>query len=100
MTTVTVDEMAVAEPQRFWTRTRRVGLGIAITGAIATILFGALATSQEARFTLAETTSGSSFGLNGTVGAILFGIIAVAAGLALVAGVGGRWFGWLLGVGI
>ena len=60
MTTVTADEMAVAEPVRFWTRERRLGLGITICGLIATVLFGALATSQEARFTLAETTSGSS----------------------------------------
>ncbi len=55
---------------------------------------------QEAKFTLAETTAGSAVGISGTVGAVLFGLIAAGAGAALLAGVGGRWFSWLLGVGI
>jgi general nucleoside transport system permease protein len=92
--------VAVAEPRRFWTSHRKVGLGIVVTGLVATVAFGALATSQSARFTLAETTSGSSVGINGTVGAILFGLIAVAAGGAILGGVSGRWFTWLLAVGI
>jgi ABC-type uncharacterized transport system permease subunit len=97
---MTVDEVAVAEPRRFWTSHRKVGLGVAVAGLLATVLFGALATPQDARFTLAETTSGSSVGINGTVGAILFGLIAVAAGAAIFGGVSERWFSSLLGVGI
>jgi ABC-type uncharacterized transport system permease subunit len=99
---MTVDgDAVVAEPVRFWTRQRRVGLGIAIAGVLATVLFGALASGQEARFTLAETTAGSAIGLPGTVGAILFGLIATAAGVALmVSAVPARAFTWLLGVGI
>ena len=101
MTSMTVDlSCAVAEPVRFWTRQRKVGLGLAVAGATRHGLFGVLATDQEAKFTLAETTAGSAVGISGTVGAILFGLIAAGAGLALLAGVGGRWFSWLLGVGI
>jgi simple sugar transport system permease protein len=100
MTSMTVDNLAVAEPVRFWTRQRRVGLGLVTTGILAALIFGALATGQQARFTLAETTSGSSAGISGTVGAVLFGLIASAAGAALLAGVAGRWFAWLLGIGI
>ena len=100
MTSMTVDELAVAEPVRFWTRQRKVGLGLVVAGALAAVIFGALATDQEAKFTLAETTAGSAVGIGGTVGAVLFGLIAAGAGAALLAGVGGRWFSWLLGVGI
>jgi len=97
---MTVDEVAVAEPVRFWTRQRKVGLGLAVAGALAALIFGALATDQQAKFTLAETTAGSSVGIGGTVGAVLFGLIAAGAGAALLAGVAGRWSAWLLGVGI
>ena len=100
MTSMTVDEVAVAEPVRFWTRQRKVGLGLAVAGALAALIFGALATDQQAKFTLAETTAGSSVGIGGTVGAVLFGLIAAGAGAALLAGVAGRWSAWLLGVGI
>jgi general nucleoside transport system permease protein len=100
MTSVTVDEFSVAEPVRFWTRERKVGLGLVVAGALAAIIFGALATDQEAKFTLAETTAGSAVGIPGKVGAVLFGLIAAGAGAALLAGVAGRWFAWLLGIGI
>ena len=100
MTSMTVDELAVAEPVRFWTRQRKVGLGLVVAGALAAVIFGVLATDQEAKVTLAETTAGSAVGIGGTVGAVLFGLIAAGAGAALLAGVGGRWFSWLLGVGI
>jgi simple sugar transport system permease protein len=101
MSVTTVDgDAVVAEPVRYWTRQRKVGLGVAIAGVLAAVLFGALATSEPAKFTLAETTAGASFGLSGTVGAVLFGLIAAAAGAALLAPLDKRWFNVLLGVGI
>lgn len=100
MTSTTANEFTIAEPVRFWTRQRKVGVGVAVAGAVATVLFGSLATSQQAKFTLAETTAGSSAGIAGTVGAILFGLIAAAAGVAIFLGLGARWFNWLLGTAI
>jgi ABC-type uncharacterized transport system permease subunit len=90
---------AVAQPVHYWTRERKVGVGLAVAGAISAVLFGALATGQQAQFTLAETITGSKVGIQGTLGAILFGAIGAAAGLAMLVA-GKRWFGWLLAVGI
>jgi ABC-type uncharacterized transport system permease subunit len=106
VTSMTADELVVAEPARFWSRPRKVGAGFVAAGVIAAALFGSLATDRPARLTLAETTAGAAVGINGTVGAIVFGLLAALAGGALLAGVGGptvhrgRWFGALLGAGI
>ncbi|GIF70521.1 ABC transporter permease [Asanoa siamensis] len=100
MTASTVEAaQAVVEPTRYWTRQRKVGVGLAAVGVLAALLFGALATGRKAEFTLAETISGSAVGINGTVGAVLFGAIAALAGAAMLV-TAKRWFGWLLGVGI
>ena len=96
-----VDDVALAPVSAgFWTRPRRVGLGLLALGLIATVLFGSLATGQEARFTLSENAGGAALEIQGTLGAILFGLIAAAAGAALLAGLPARWFGPLLGVGV
>jgi simple sugar transport system permease protein len=101
MTAMTVpNDVAVAEPARYWNRQRRVGLGLAAAGVVSAILFGALATDEQARFTLAETVSGSAVGIPGTLGAVIFGLIGAAAGGALLAPAGQRWFGWLLALGV
>jgi simple sugar transport system permease protein len=100
MTTVIFDDVVVAEPARFWTRQRKVGTGLTVSGAIATILFGALATAQAARFTLTERPDGPGVSIDGRIGAIIFGVVAVLAGAGLLAPAAKRWFTALLGVGI
>lgn len=98
VSTITADEAVVAPVEvGFWTRSRKVGVGLIAAGILAAILFGALATSQTARFTLSEDAEGAALSIDGTVGAILFGLIAVAAGAAMFAD---RYFPVLLGVGI
>ena len=101
MTASTVDAapVVVDEPVRYWTRQRKVGVGLAAVGLVAAVLFGALAKAQKAEFTLAETISGSAIGINGTVGAILFGAIAALAGGAMLVTTR-RAFNWLLALGI
>ena len=101
LTTAPVEDApAVEVPQGFWTRSRKIGAGLAVAGVVAAVLFGALATAQQARFTLSEDAGGAALEINGTVGAILFGLVAAAAGGGLLAGAGRRWFPWLLGVGV
>jgi simple sugar transport system permease protein len=101
MSTMTVDDAPVVEiPQSFWTRARKVGAGLVAAGAVAAVVFGALATSQQARFTLSEDAGGAALEVNGTVGAIGFGLLCVAAGVVMLTGRAQRWFTWLLGVGI
>ncbi|MDQ7910024.1 ABC transporter permease [Phytohabitans sp. ZYX-F-186] len=98
MSTITAEEIAVAPVETgFWTRSRKVGVGLAAAGVLAAIVFGALATSQTARFTLSEDAQGAALSIDGTFGAILFGLIAAVAGAAMFTD---RWFPWLLGVGI
>jgi general nucleoside transport system permease protein len=91
---------AVAEPARFWTRERKAGTGLGITGLVAAALFGALASDRPAAFTLAETTAGDTVEINGTLGAVLFGLLAAVAGAALWAPRARRWFVLLLAAGI
>jgi general nucleoside transport system permease protein len=100
MTTVTFDDVVVAEPARFWTRQRKMGTGLAVSGAIAAILFGTLATAQAARFTLTERPDGPGVSIDGRIGAIIFGVIAVLAGVGMLAPAARGWFTALLGVGI
>jgi ABC-type uncharacterized transport system permease subunit len=101
VSTITADDVAVAEvPVSFWTRSRKVGVGFLATGALAAVIFGALATSETVRFTLSENASGAALKINGTVGAILFGVLAAAAGAVLIAVPGKKWFPWMLGVGV
>ncbi|HEU4424824.1 MAG TPA: ABC transporter permease [Pilimelia sp.] len=102
MSTTVADDLAapVVLPRRFWTRGRKVGLGLLIAGIAAAIGFGALATSQPARFVFGEAADAAALEINGTYGAIGFGIVAAAAGAALLAGLGERWFAWLLGIGV
>ena len=96
-----VENVAVAPvDQGFWTRTRKVGVVLLALGLIGAVLFGALATDQRARFTLSEDAAGAALEVNGTIGAILFGLIAVAAGVAMLAGLPKRWFTLVLGVGL
>jgi ABC-type uncharacterized transport system permease subunit len=100
VTTVAVDDVVVAAPQTFWTKARKVGLGLAIAGAAAAVGFGALATSEDAIFTLTDDPSGAHMSLDGMVGAIIFGVIAALAGLALLLPSLDRYLLWLLGAGI
>jgi simple sugar transport system permease protein len=96
-----VEDVSLAPvDEGFWTRHRKVGAGLVGLGALAAVLFGALATGQQARFTLSDDSTGAALEINGTVGAILFGIVAAGAGVALLARLPARWFGPLLGVGV
>jgi simple sugar transport system permease protein len=90
----------IAEPVRFWTRDRRVGLGLAAAGVLAAAIFGLLASGRPATFTLAETISGAGASIDGRLGAVLFGLLAAAAGAALWLPGSARWFGWLVGVSV
>ncbi|MGC4786496.1 ABC transporter permease [Micromonospora sp. DT178] len=101
MSTMAVEDVAVAPvDQGFWTRTRKVGAVLLALGLLATVVFGALATGEQARFTLSEDAAGAALEIHGTVGAILFGLVAVAAGVAMLAGLPKRWFTLVLGVGL
>ncbi|MFG3419635.1 ABC transporter permease [Micromonospora sp. NPDC049460] len=101
MSTMAVEDVAVAPVDLgFWTRTRKVGAVLLGLGLLATVLFGALATGEQARFTLSEDAAGAALKIDGTLGAILFGIVAVAAGVAMLAGLPKRWFTLVLGVGL
>jgi ABC-type uncharacterized transport system permease subunit len=101
MSTATVEDLAeVTAPSRFWDRQRRLGAGIALVGALAIVLFGSLAPAKTARFTLSQNETGAALSINGQFGAYLFGVIALAAGVALLAGVAKRWQTALLGIGI
>ncbi|MBG0561589.1 ABC transporter permease [Actinoplanes aureus] len=101
MSTATVAELTeVAAPEPFWTRQRRLGLGLIIFGGLAAVLFGALAPSEAARFTLSEDAEGAALSINGQFGAILFGVLTVAAGGVLFAGLAKRRQTLLLTLGI
>ena len=101
MSTATVEELAeVVAPHRFWDRQRRLGAGVSFVGLLAIVLFGSLAPSQTAKFTLSQDASGAAIKINGQLGAYVFGVIALAAGIAMLAGVAKRWQTTLLGVGI
>lgn len=100
VSTTTAQDMAKVTATGFWTKSRKIGLGLLVAGVLAAIIFGSLATEQSARFTLSEDSGGAALEIGGTFGAILFGIIAAAAGAALLAGLDQRWFLWALGVGI
>lgn len=90
----------VTAPDQFWTRPRRVGIGLVVVGLAAAAGFGALASDRAASFTLAETVAGQTVSINGTFGAVLFGVLAAAAGAALWVAPVTRWLPWLLAVGI
>ncbi|MEW2385118.1 ABC transporter permease [Micromonospora sp. NPDC047707] len=101
MSTMAVENVAVAPvDEGFWTRTRKVGLVLAALGLLSAVLFGALATDQQARFTLSEDAAGAALAVNGTLGAILFGVVALAAGVAMLAGLPKRWFTLVLTAGL
>ena len=85
----------------FWTRTRKVGLVYLISGLAAAAIFGTLAPADtDARFVLSESAGGAALTLPGPAGAIVFGLLAAAAGAALLAGVGTRWFSWLTALAV
>src|SRR5690348_8083863 len=100
MTAVAFDDLVVHTPERFWSRTRKVGLGLAIAGAAAAAGFGAVATGEAAIFTLSDDTAGPHITVDGMVGEIAFGIVGVLTGLALLAPAMERYFSWLLGIGL
>ena len=101
MSTATVEELAeVVAPNRFWDRQRRLGAGVTFVGVLAIVLFGSLAPSETAKFTISQDASGAAIKINGQLGAYVFGVIALAAGIAMLAGVAKRWQTTLLGVGI
>lgn len=97
VSTITADTVVAPVETGFWTRSRKVGAGLAAAGLLAAVLFGNLATSQTVRFTLSDDAQGTALSIGGTVGAILFGLIAAAAGAAMFTD---RWFTWLLGIGL
>ncbi|WP_041843339.1 ABC transporter permease [Actinoplanes friuliensis] len=101
MSTATVEDLTEATaPARFWDRQRRLGVGVALIGVIATAVFGPLAPSETARFTLSEDANGASLSINGQFGAILFGIVALGAGAVLLAGVARKHQTFVLSLGI
>jgi len=100
MTSAVTAPAAVVEPVRFWSRERKVGLGLMVAGGLAAAGFGALAGDRPASFTLAESTSGAAVSIDGPLGAVLFGLLGALAGGLLWAPGGRRWFGWLLAAGI
>jgi simple sugar transport system permease protein len=91
-------DLGLAIPTGYWTRERKTGAVITALGAIAAVLFGALADGTPARFAWGETVSGAAFEINGTVGAIVCGLVAVAAGLALL--ITGKRFGLFVSIGL
>jgi ABC-type uncharacterized transport system permease subunit len=101
VSTATVEDLTEATaPARFWDRQRRLGVGVALIGVIATAVFGPLAPSETARFTLSEDANGASLSINGQFGAILFGIVALGAGAVLLAGVARKHQTFVLSLGI
>ncbi|WP_328462460.1 ABC transporter permease [Actinoplanes sp. NBC_00393] len=101
MSTATVEELTeVAAPEPFWTRQRRLGLGLIIVGGLAAVLFGALAPSEAARFTLSEDAEGAAISINGQLGAILFGVLTVVTGGVLFSGRAKQYQNLLLSLGI
>jgi simple sugar transport system permease protein len=99
MSTVTIDAMAL-EQVRFWTRERRVGVGLAVAGMIGAILFGTLAGAENARFTFTERPDGPGVSIDGRTGAIVFAMLALLAGVTMLAPTTKRWFTALLALGI
>jgi ABC-type uncharacterized transport system permease subunit len=101
MSTATVEDLAeITAPRRFWDRQRRLGAGVTLVGVLAIVVFGSLAPAKTARFTLSQDESGAALSINGQFGAYLFGVIALAAGIAMLAGVAKRRQTALLGIGI
>ena len=101
MSTATVEDLAeITAPRRFWDRERRLGAGVTLVGVLAIVVFGSLAPAKTARFTLSQDESGAALSINGQFGAYLFGVIALAAGIAMLAGVAKRRQTALLGIGI
>jgi len=93
--TLLADEVVVATPVPFWTRTRLAGAGYAGLGLLAAVLLGALTPGDVTnRFVISETTQGPGWEIGGRFGAILFAAVAVAAGAALLVGVAGRLRTW------
>jgi ABC-type uncharacterized transport system permease subunit len=101
MSTATVEETAeVTAPEPFWTRSRRLGVGLVLIGIVAAALFGSLAPSEAARFTLSEDAEGAALSINGQLGAVLFGIVTIVAGGLLLAGIARKRQTLLLSLGI
>jgi ABC-type uncharacterized transport system permease subunit len=101
MSTATVEDLPeVVAPEPFWTRQRRLGLGLILIGGLAAAVFGALAPGEDARFTLSEDAEGAALSIDGQFGAILFGLLTAAAGGVLFAGLLKRWSNALLSAGI
>jgi ABC-type uncharacterized transport system permease subunit len=101
MSTATVEDLPeVVAPEPFWTRQRRLGLGLILIGGLAAVVFGALAPGEDARFTLSEDAEGAALSIDGQFGAILFGLLTAAAGGVLFAGLLKHWSNALLSAGI
>jgi ABC-type uncharacterized transport system permease subunit len=101
MSTATVEETAeVTAPEPFWTRSRRLGVGLVLIGIVAAALFGSLAPNEAARFTLSEDAEGAALSINGQLGAVLFGIVTIVAGGLLLAGIARKRQTLLLSLGI
>ncbi|MEU4687409.1 ABC transporter permease [Actinoplanes sp. NPDC023714] len=101
MSTATVQETAeVTAPEPFWTRQRRLGVGLVVIGILAAALFGSLAPGEAARFTLSEDAEGAALSINGQLGAVLFGIVTIATGGLLFASFAKKYQNLLLSLGI
>jgi len=100
VSTVMTADLAASVAARFGNRIRVTGVGMAVLGVGAAVVFGARATAEDVRFTVSEDAGGAALRLPGTLGAVLFGAIAALAGAVLLSPAAGRWFRWLLGVGV
>jgi len=101
MSTATVEDLTqTTAPARFWDRQRRLGVGVALIGLVATAIFGPLAPAETARFTLSEDAAGAALSINGQLGTILFGLVAMAAGAVLLSGLARRFQTSVLSLGI
>lgn len=96
MTTLAVGEIAESTVVRgFWTRSRRVGLAFTVLGLLAAVFFGwGAKAGVDAKFAF---TTDLTVPVPARPGAVGFGLLTAACGVALFAGAGKRYFGWLMG---
>ncbi len=103
MTTLHLEEIAESTTARgFWTRSRKAGVLYVALGLLAALGFGWWLTpsGETSRFTLSDDQLALAIDVPSQPGAIAFGLLCVAAGVALLAGVAARHFGWATGIAL